>query len=144
MKNGEYILVTAPINYPGKKYRNKYCYEHHLIYWQHYGVIPNNNEIIHHIDGNKHNNNINNLKLLTKNQHDIYHNQQRRTHIVQCLCPTCGKIFERPYRQSHLVKHGKADYCSKQCAYKANTLRNKQDEQFLKRIKNNIICELYK
>ena len=43
MKNGDYILVKAPTNYPGKKYRNKYCYEHHLVYWQHYGIIPNNN-----------------------------------------------------------------------------------------------------
>lgn len=144
MKNGDYILVKAPINYPGKKYRNKYCYEHHLVYWQHYGIIPNNKEVIHHIDGNKHNNSIDNLKLLTAKQHDSYHGEKRKTHMVQCLCPTCGSIFEKPYRQSHLIKGYKADYCSKQCANKANTLRNKQDALFLQRVQNNIICEMYK
>ena len=35
MKNGKYILVKAPANYLGKKYRNKYVYEHILNYWTH-------------------------------------------------------------------------------------------------------------
>lgn len=31
MKNGDYILVIAPDWYRGKRYRGKYCYEHHLV-----------------------------------------------------------------------------------------------------------------
>ena len=31
MKSGNYILIKAPDNYPGKKYRGKYCYEHHYV-----------------------------------------------------------------------------------------------------------------
>lgn len=58
MKNGDYLLAVAPENYPGKRYRGRYCSEHTLVYWQHYGIVPNKDEVIHHIDGNKHNNDI--------------------------------------------------------------------------------------
>ena len=33
MINGDYILVVAPDDYPGVRYREKYCYEHYLVYW---------------------------------------------------------------------------------------------------------------
>lgn len=143
MKNGDYILVIAPDNYPGKKYRNRYCYEHHLIYWQHYGIVPNENEIIHHKDGNKHNNDINNLVLITKKEHDSYHNRLRKRHWILLKCPTCNKLFILPYRQSHIVKKYKASYCSKECSNKANTLRCNNDELFLQRIKENVIYDFY-
>lgn len=143
MKNGDYILVIAPDNYPGKKYRNRYCYEHHLIYWQHYGIVPNENEIIHHKDGNKHNNDINNLVLITKKEHDSYHNRLRKHHWILLKCPTCNKLFTLPYRQSHIVKKYKASYCSKECSNKANTLRCNNDELFLQRIKENVIYDFY-
>lgn len=139
MKNGDYILVVAPANYPGKKYRDKYCYEHHLVYWQHYGIIPNENEVIHHKDGNKYNNNINNLELLTTNNHNKYHGAKHKRHMIKCLCPTCGNIFMKEYRQSHIFKKQIASYCSKECANKANKLRCNNDKLFLQRLKHNVI-----
>lgn len=143
MKNGDYILVIAPSNYPGKKYRNRYCLEHHLVYWQHYGIIPNKDEVIHHKDGNKYNNNINNLELLTAEEHKKYHGHQRKKHMIKLLCPTCGKTFMKSYRQSHVVKGNIADYCCRDCANQANTLRHNNDKLFLERVKNNIICDCY-
>lgn len=35
-------------------------------------------EVVHHVDGNKANNNINNLHLMTKSEHMKYHMEQRR------------------------------------------------------------------
>lgn len=34
VKNGPYELVIAPEEYPGKKYRGRYAYEHRVNYWR--------------------------------------------------------------------------------------------------------------
>ena len=43
MKNGPYILVAALETYPGKKYRGKYCYEHHMVWWKKHKQITKEN-----------------------------------------------------------------------------------------------------
>ena len=53
---------------------------HRKIYERHYGPIPRDNNgrsmEIHHIDGNHHNNDIANLKLVTIEEHyQIHYNQ---------------------------------------------------------------------
>lgn len=45
---------------------------HRLIFKKFYGYIPKG-YVIHHKDGNKLNNCINNLQLLNKSEHDSYH-----------------------------------------------------------------------
>ena len=40
MKNGDYNLAIAPPDFPGKKYRGKYCSEHVLNYWLANGIVP--------------------------------------------------------------------------------------------------------
>lgn len=143
MINGDYIMVVAPENYPGKKYRNKYCYEHVLNYWLHYNVLPNKNEVIHHKDGNKHNNDISNLELLTNNKHVSKHVSERLKTFGKFICPVCGKEFVKEKRKSHLSKNGVATYCSRSCANEANALRKKQDQQFLKAVSNNVVEIFY-
>lgn len=143
MKNGDYILVSAPKNYPGKLYRGKYCYEHHLCYWKHYGVIPKDDEIIHHKDENKHNNIIDNLELMKLIDHVRLHNAEKKKHMVLLQCPICKTQFVKQRRDTHLVKGGRATYCSKECLYKSNALRVKKDEEFLMYEKQNVIHEFF-
>ena len=52
------------------EYRNKFI--HRLIWEKHNGKIPNRYQI-HHIDGNKLNNNISNLQLITPEEHTRHH-----------------------------------------------------------------------
>lgn len=122
MKNGEYILVKAPPNFPGKKYRNKYCYEHHLNYWLKYNILPKDDEIIHHKDGNKHNNNPDNLELLKRSKHSSNHSSKRGITMVTMLCPVCGKQFTRRKKNTHLSKT-KVKYtcCSRNCSAKLSS-----------------------
>lgn len=77
MKNGPYEMVIAPKDYPGKKYRDRYCYEHTLVWWKNTGTIPKDNEIIHHKNGNKRDNPFSNLELRKKGGHVNYHNVNR-------------------------------------------------------------------
>ena len=45
MINGDYILVVAPPDYPGVKYRGRYCYEHRLVWWKEHNFLPKDDEI---------------------------------------------------------------------------------------------------
>ena len=93
MKNGEYILVKAPVNYPGKKYRGKYCYEHHLVWWKHNNTLPKKDFCIHHLNENKQDNRIENLKLISKSEHCLIHSEG--VTMVEYTCKNCGVKFER-------------------------------------------------
>ena len=138
MKNGDYILVTAPENYPGKKYRNKYCYEHYLVYWKNHNILPSQEQVIHHKDENKKNNSLENLELIDRVEHIVFHNSNKKTKMVVLCCLGCLKIFIKEKRQTHLIKNNTYTCCSKKCANLVLKL-SKQEKQ--ERISNNVIEE---
>ncbi len=115
MKNGPYELVIAPEDYPGKRYRGKYCYEHHLIWWQHTGTLPKPGEIVHHKDEDKRHNVFDNFELLTNEEHGKLHGAEKTREYIRFKCPACDAIFVREKRNSHLSKGGRYSVCSKVC-----------------------------
>lgn len=118
MKNGDYNLVIPSEDYPGKLYRNKYCSEHVFVYWKTYGIIPKEDEIIHHKDGNKQNNNPDNLELMKNKDHINLHHKIGRQ-LVELQCPMCGKIFVKEKNKTHLVKtNNQHTFCSRSCSAK--------------------------
>ena len=68
-KNG-YILVFSP-NHPMR--RGKYVLEHRLVMEQSLGRLLERQEVVHHKDGNKQNNSIENLELFDKNSSHLKH-----------------------------------------------------------------------
>lgn len=141
MINGDYILVKAPKDYVGKKYRGKYCYEHHLVYFQKYGIIPQKGEIIHHINGDKHDNRIENLILLSVDTHNKLHNKDNKYKLIKLKCPICERKFITERRKSLIAKHTKSQCCSRECSYKLDILRRTNQNKYLELIKDNIIEE---
>ena len=79
------------------------------------GRILNPNEVVHHIDGDKFNNDISNLKLMDYKEHVKLHQKRRVSKFVLLKCPWCGKLFEIEKRQSFLDKGNKASFCSRKC-----------------------------
>lgn len=59
-------------DYHRTKRNGKYYYEHDDIWKKYYGDIPDG-MIVHHIDGNKRNNDITNLKLMSIREHNRLH-----------------------------------------------------------------------
>jgi hypothetical protein len=59
---------------------NKYIFEHHKVWIKVYGDIPKG-YVIHHTDGNKENNNIDNLECMLKKEHDLLNQSLKIYHL---------------------------------------------------------------
>lgn len=121
MKNGPYILLVAPDNYPGKKYRNRYAYEHHLVYWRKNGQIVPKGYEIHHKNGDHHDNRSSNLELLTAQEHRNHHGRlATKAAQASISCKECDVIIPMRKRELNMKlkanKHGV--FCSRQCSGK--------------------------
>ena len=119
MKNGPYEFIIAPKNYPGRIYRDKYCYEHHYVYWKHTGNIIKPKENIHHINGNKRDNNFQNLDVMTRSDHIALHNPDKKKHPsprIEVSCENCGKQYDIDSRKHKWKKkNNKHFFCSRHC-----------------------------
>lgn len=67
-------------------------------------------ELVHHKDGNKLNNDLSNLSIMTPQQHSSHHNQK---HPVTWNCEWCGKEFTPPKTK----RGGRRKTCSKECCF---------------------------
>lgn len=120
MKNGPYEMVIAPVGYPGKRYRDRYAYEHHVVWWQNTGSVPPPGFDVHHKNEQKRDNRFDNLELLSKSEHTKHHAPE----AMPKLSFTCGwclelfKVSERIARQRlKKAKHDKL-FCSRSCGAK--------------------------
>ena len=55
--------------------------EHKLVWYEHTGEIPERNEHLHHIDGDRRNNTFRNIAKLSGSQHVRYHHRFQTTNI---------------------------------------------------------------
>lgn len=114
MTNTEYIRVSPPVEYPGKRYnKDRYCYEHHLVWWIHTGDVVGDEYLIHHVDENKHNNNILNLELKLRSVHAAEHSASRHGGYVELKCFWCGGEFSIELRKykSRTKNYGHSNFC---------------------------------
>lgn len=69
-----YVLVVAPDDHPNPSdisHTTKYILEHRLVMEKHIGRYLNPGEVVHHIDGNPSNNDIENLELFASQSEHI-------------------------------------------------------------------------
>lgn len=120
MRNGPYELVIAPDDYPGKRYRGRYCYKHHLVWWRRTGEVPGPGELVHHKNGKKRDNRFRNLEKKTRAAHSAEHSADRGEKIsVVCGRATCSKVFVlvgSKYRKRKAQSRSGLLFCSLSCS----------------------------
>lgn len=114
VSKGDYYYAVVP-EHPNRTKHN-YVLAHRIIIENHLGRLLDKNEIIHHIDGNKKNNDISNLQVMKALEHVSYHVQQRGKTMLEIKCPCCKNVFSRSKNKTHLGKKvGKITFCSASC-----------------------------
>ena len=115
VSKGEYNYAVVP-EHPNRT-NNNYVLEHRVIMENHLGRLLRDDEVIHHKNGNKKDNRIENLELLTNEEHTKLHGATVGHKMVLLQCPWCKKIFSRDKRNSFLEKRTKyqCTCCSNHC-----------------------------
>lgn len=116
---------------------------HRLIYEQHHNVKLSSTDIIHHIDGNKDNNNITNLKLMTNSEHSKLHANNRNIDYKELRCMSCGKLYTIKLSvYNSKIKNGQTVFvCSKKCVGLLNKkflYRSPYSEQYERNVKSGL------
>lgn len=84
LENG---YVMRKVNYHPKSNSRGYVSEHRLVMEQYLGRFLSKDEVVHHKDGNRSNNELNNLELTINNSEHIKNqHQQRRNDNGQFVC----------------------------------------------------------
>lgn len=84
--------------------------EHRFLMEQAVGRRLGRFEFVHHINGDKRDNRIENLQIVTPSEHALEHGQWKHPRFKRCVL--CGKEFE-----PHPTKRARAKTCSKTCRY---------------------------
>lgn len=106
-----YYYVYAPdhelANASGKVYMHRYVASMAA------GRALESGEHVHHIDGDRSNNEESNLEIVCASEHAKRHMEERYA-PVDIKCPTCGNSFKCPRSRYNKSKSGRI-FCSKEC-----------------------------
>lgn len=118
---------------------------HRIIMENYIGRALKDDEVVHHKNGNKKDNDINNLQLLKISDHNAIHSRLKKTNTLKLKCPSCGTIFFKPKRNTHLVKGGEYSSCSRKCRSKfsRDIQLNGMTKNNIEKINSNVIEEFF-
>lgn len=118
INNGYYYIMVE--GHPAGLKRHGYVGEHVLIIEKNIGRYLEEGEVVHHIDENPLNNNIENLLLLTKADHMRLHSQSRISEWTVFVCDMCGCEYIVDNRHLKFRQNNKSHCCSKSCSVRFN------------------------
>ena len=152
-----YVRVIDVDGICGRK--NALVLEHRLVMARKIGRKLTKGEFVHHIDGNRSNNDPSNLELVTADEHFKNHKGrvkgQTRFFVpypkfegdipwLKMRCPTCGRIFYR--RESQLASADdsalKLTFCTPICARRFMDSNDTSDNDLVAHVRErSIVCK---
>lgn len=113
VKKGDYLYAVVR-GHPNAT-KHSYVLYHRVVMENKLGRLLDKNEVVHHVNGDKHDNRLSNLQLATKAGHARQHQLHIGRKMCELKCPECGCRFVREHRATHLVKGGRFTCCSARC-----------------------------
>lgn len=113
VKKGDYLYAVVK-GHP-KAITFGYVLYHRIVMENHRNRLLNPDEVVNHINGNTHDNRIENLELSNLSNHSSMHVKERGREYSIIKCPECGKIFEKRRNKTHEIKKGIYTTCSRSC-----------------------------
>ena len=94
----------------------KNVFEHRIVMEKHLGRNLEPFEIIHHRDGNRLNNSISNLKVMTQSNHAAIHSQERYAYLRKINIRNCAQCEVEFLPSTYQIRTSKNLFCSRKCA----------------------------
>lgn len=115
--NKEPRRLVILISYSGK--RSTMSYARYLLSCKLMRALSKD-EHVDHIDGDRMNDDIENLQILSvaENSRKAVRQNGRTMQMIEFVCPGCKNTYTRPKNKSHLSRGGLYDACSRPCCYK--------------------------
>jgi hypothetical protein len=117
VSKGDYMYAVVP-EHPNATSLG-YVFEHRVVVENHLKRLLTVDEIVHHKNGEKKDNRIENLEVMDRIEHVRMHALERG--FLNCIlkCPNCDTIFERSYRQAFQTAPKKFGvFCTRSCSGK--------------------------
>lgn len=103
--------------------KNGYVLEHRVIVENAIGRLLDKSEVVHHKNGDKKDNRLSNLEVMTRSNHSKLH--AKKPKLLTFTCDFCGNEFIRKYNQRPKVKGTAMVFCSRSCNGKFNGFKKK-------------------
>lgn len=113
VSKGDYNYAVVPEHPSAIKYG--YVLEHRVVMENHLGRLLNPNEVVHHVNGDKKDNRVENLEILSNESHAREHANQQGRKMAELKCPNCSLIFHRELNQTFVQKKSNFTTCSRKC-----------------------------
>ena len=108
-----YIYEHRP-NHPLADNRGRVL-QHRRIWFDRYGEMPKD-QIIHHKNGDRTDNRLSNLQLMSRGEH-VFKHRLGTGKVGQFQCSSCKRTFSRSLRvQKYCIRKGHRPCCSMRCA----------------------------
>lgn len=102
VKQDGYLSMRKP-SHPNA-WKNGYVKYHRLVMELEIGRYLNREELVHHMDHNKLNNDINNLKIVTMSEHRTIHNNETKDYSSNWDMKELKELYEKGYSTRKIAK----------------------------------------